>query len=207
MIRSFVRLVLLTFLGSCLVPLVTTACSRLNAAVALSSGFLVKSVLLTFAALIATFGFYLLLKRLKPFLDANSSEQAQFLDTIPIRYVDLAIFGSAALSLFLELAVIRWQATVFEFFAFYKNFGLLSCFAGLGLGYALANRDNVPLAFAVPLLGWQFSLMISLRFGMTPERLESLRVLPFREQLSGGRGGWPALYKASLSTSSYRSSF
>jgi hypothetical protein len=186
MIRSFVRLVLLTFLGSCLVPLVTTACSRVNAAVPLSLGFIMKSVSLTFAALIATFGFYLLLKRLKPSLDANSSEQAKFLDTFPIRHVDLAIFGSAALSLFLELAVIRWQATVFEFFAFYKNFGLLSCFAGLGLGYALANRDNIPIAVAVPLLGWQFGLMISLRFGMAPERLESLRVLPFGEQLSGG---------------------
>ena len=186
MIRSFVRLLVLTFLGSCLVPLVTTVCSRLNSAVALSSGFFAKSVLLTFAALVASFGFYLLLKRLEPLLDANSSEQAKFLDTFPVRYVDLAIFGSAALSLFLELAVIRWQATVFEFFAFYKNFGLLSCFAGLGLGYALANRDRIPLALAVPLLGWQFGLMISLRFGMTPERLESLRVLPIREQLSGG---------------------
>jgi len=54
------------------------------------------------------------------------------------------------LSLFLELAVIRWQGTVFEFFAFYKNFGLLACFAGLGLGYALASRDRIYLALAIP---------------------------------------------------------
>jgi hypothetical protein len=35
---------------------------------------------------------------------------------------------------------------VFEFFAFYKNFSLLCCFAGLGLGYSLASRDRIPLA-------------------------------------------------------------
>lgn len=186
MIRSIRRLAVLAFLGSCLIPVVTTGCSRLNSGAALSSAFFAKSVLSTLVALIATLGFYLLLNRLEPLLDANAMEQTKFLDTFSLRYVDWAIFGSAALSLFLELAVIRWQATVFEFFAFYKNFGLLACFAGLGLGYALANRDRIPLALAIPLLGWQFGLMTSLRFGMSSERLESLRVLPIREQLSGG---------------------
>ena len=55
--------------------------------------------------------------------------------------VDLAIAISAALSLFLELALIRWQSSVLEFLAFYKNFSLLACFAGLGLGYALADAE------------------------------------------------------------------
>jgi len=39
--------------------------------------------------------------------------------------LSVAIAGSAALSLFLELAVIRWQGSIFEFFSFYKNYGLL----------------------------------------------------------------------------------
>ena len=43
------------------------------------------------------------------------------------------------LSLFLELAVIRWHGSEWEMFAFYKNFSLLACFLGLGLGYALAR--------------------------------------------------------------------
>jgi len=30
----------------------------------------------------------------------------------------------------LGVAVIRWQGSIFEFFAFYKNYGLLACFAG-----------------------------------------------------------------------------
>jgi hypothetical protein len=54
------------------------------------------------------------------------------------RHAEIA--GGAALSLFQELAVIRWQGTVWEFFAFYKNLGLLSCFAGLGLGACSARR-------------------------------------------------------------------
>ena len=58
--------------------------------------------------------------------------QAQFLDTLNPRYVDVAIVFSAALSLFLELALIRWQSSVLQFLAFYKNFSLLACFAGLG---------------------------------------------------------------------------
>jgi spermidine synthase len=103
--------------------------------------------------------------------------------------VDVAIVGAAAVSLFLELAVIRWQGTVFEFFAFYKNFGLLSCFAGLGLGYALADRDRIPLALVIPLLGWQLALMIGLRFGMAPDRLKTLRAIPFAEQLHMGAKG------------------
>jgi spermidine synthase len=151
--------------------------------------FLVKTGLLLVAAGIATATFSALLNRFEPRIDAGGREQAEFLDALPIRYVDLAIFGSAALSLFLELAVIRWQSTVFEFFAFYKNFGLLSCFAGLGLGYALSNQDRIPLSLAIPLLGWQFGLMIVLRFAMAPHYLETLRTLPFVEQLNMGVRG------------------
>ena len=91
-------------------------------------------------------------------IDSNAQEQNDFLDFLSPRYIDWAIFGAAALSLFLELAIIRWQGTVFEFFAFYKNFSLLCCFAGLGLGYALADRRSIPLALTIPMLGWQFGL-------------------------------------------------
>jgi hypothetical protein len=64
----------------------------------------------------------------------------------------VAIAGAAALSLFLELAVIRWHGAIFEFFAFYKNYGLLACFAGLGLGNALSrSKDGIPLLLVLPL--------------------------------------------------------
>jgi spermidine synthase len=187
MTRSFLRLVVVIFLGSGLLPLVTLACSRVR----LGTGdpmLAIHLALLGVLAALTTIFFSRLLKSWEGRIDSSAREQAEFLDTFPSNYVDLAIVGSAALSLFLELAVIRWQATVFEFFAFYKNFGLLCCFAGLGLGYALAKRDRILLQFTVPLLALQFALMIGLRFGMTPEGLKSLNVLPFTEQLNMGIG-------------------
>ena len=126
------------------------------------------------------------LRRSAGSLDELFLAQTRYLDELPLRYVDLAIFGAAALSLFLELAVIRWQGTVFEFFAFYKNFTLLSCFAGLGIGYPLAAKDRTPLPAVVPLLAWQFALLIAFRFGMPEWSLASVRNLPFQEQLNMG---------------------
>jgi hypothetical protein len=106
---------------------------------------LLEGAMLTGAASTATWGLFRVLRKLTPVLDANALAQAHFLDTLDPRSVDLAVAFSAALSLFLELALIRWQSSVLEFLAFYKNFSLLACFAGLGLGYALAARTRVPL--------------------------------------------------------------
>src|SRR5262249_49922603 len=101
--------------------------------------------------------------------------------------VDLAIALAAALSLFLELALIRWQSSVLEFLAFYKNFSLLACFAGLGLGYALAGRTRIPLLLVLPLLAAQFCFVLIVRTASN-----GLGVNPFREQLTMGlnQGGW-----------------
>src|SRR6202007_394132 len=109
-------------------------------------------------------------------LDANALAQAHFLDTLDPRNVDLAIAISAALSLFLELAVIRWQSSVLEFLAFYKNFSLLACFAGLGLGYALAGRNRIPLLTVIPLLAAQFCFVLFVRMAR-----DELRMSPFSE--------------------------
>ena len=137
-------------------------------------------------ALAAFVGFYLLLLRLEPQFLKESREQAAFLETLSGRFLSVAIVASAALSLFLELAVIRWQGTIFEFFAFYKNYGLLACFAGLGLGYVLSrSKDGIPLNLTLFLLAWQFVLLIALRFGL-PNRPYSLEAIPFREQLNMG---------------------
>jgi len=129
-----------------------------------------------------TVAFYYLLKKLVPFIETSAQAQATFLDTLDSKYADAAILFSAALSLFLELGVIRWQSSVFPFFAFYKNFSLLACFVGLGLGYALAARDRIPLVIVLPLLAWQFSFMTLVRYG--PE--SGIMAVPFREQLTMG---------------------
>jgi spermidine synthase len=188
MVRVFTRLFLIGFLLSCLMPAVLLFPNRLRSGNVFSSGILLRVVLLAGVALLLTACCRYLLIRLEAAIDRSAQAQTKFLDALPRRYVDLAIFGSAALSLLLELAIIRWQGTVFEFFAFYKNFSLLSCFIGLGLGYALASRDRIPLVLVLPLLAWQFGFMIFLRFGFGSSGAETLHQLPFREQLNMGAG-------------------
>ena len=150
---------------------------------------LFEAALLSAAALIATWALFRLLRRLEPVLDANARAQAHYLDTIDARYVDLAILFSSGLSLLLELSLIRWESSVLEFLAFYKNFSLLACFAGLGLGYALATRSRIPLLMVVPLLAAQFCFILWVRLGAS-----DLSINPFREQLTMGlgQGDWVA---------------
>jgi SAM-dependent methyltransferase len=119
-------------------------------------------------------------------LDSDARTQVLQLDSVPDRWLDLSIAGAAALSLFLELAMIRWQASVFPFFAFYTNFSLLACFAGLGLGYALASRNRIPLLVVVPLLAWQVIVLLSLKSMLSHWQLEFLGAMPVVEQLSMG---------------------
>src|SRR5215468_9292129 len=45
------------------------------------------------------------------------------------------------LTLFAELAFIRWIAVEVRVFAYFKNLALLLCFVGFGLGCALARKS------------------------------------------------------------------
>src|SRR5438094_581399 len=56
------------------------------------------------------------------------------------------------LSLFLELLVIRWISSEVRIFAYFKNFVLIACFLGFGLGCYLSRRRINLLAMLVPLL-------------------------------------------------------
>ena len=182
---SFARLLRLSFLLSSLLPLVVATCTGALPGAPVSAGYWVTVGFGIPVALTLSWLFGLLLQRLGGPLDELARDQASFLDRLPAKRVELAIAGSAALSLFLELAIIRWQGTVWEFFAFYKNIGLLSCFAGLGLGYALAGRDRIPLVFTAPLIAFQILLLEVLRHG-TGDAIRSLLVTPFQEQLNMG---------------------
>src|SRR5882762_10493907 len=187
LLRSFRHFIVLAFVGSVFLPPLAYLSSPSSGEVIPSPGeFYLKVGLYGVPALAAIVGLYLLLLKLEPRLLKESLDQAAFLETIPNRSLSIAIAGSAALSLFLELAVIRWQGSIFEFFAFYKNYGLLACFAGLGLGYALSrSKEGIPLILSLPLLTWQFGLLIALRWGL-PNRPYSLETIPFREQLNMG---------------------
>ena len=196
MLRSFSRLLVLTFLGCSLMPAILAFPNAIQLGGAHSLGFVGKQILLICGGLIATAVFYYVVNKLEPIIETNAVEQARFLDSVELRYVDVAILASAALSLFLELGIIRWQASVLEFFAFYKNYSLLACFLGLGLGYALAARDRIPLLLTIPLLAWQFVFMIALRFGLGGAAY--LNTLPIREQLGMGLSGGSFLHISAL---------
>ena len=148
--------------------------------------FPVSMMLTIFLGAICIFGVFALLARLTPVIESAAERQSQFLLHLPDGYVDFAILISAAVSLFLELAMIRRQVSCYEVLAFYKNYSLLGCFAGLGVGYALGNRKWLPLFLTVPLLGWQFALLLGLRYGLADADRISLKFVPFSEQLSMG---------------------
>lgn len=186
MIRTYQQLLRLAFVGSALLPLATQIASAGDIGGLYIGGRLALVTYLGFVTCccvaILKYG-----DRLMAVAARESAAQADFLDTMSEAWVPRAIAVSAALGLLLELAVIRWHASMFEFFAFYKNFSLLACFAGLGIGYALSrNRQGVLLCLVIPLLGWQLLLLTFVRYGLARSQNVSLQGVPFSEQLHMG---------------------
>lgn len=186
--RNYRRLLTAVFAGSMLAPLVTIVSSRYILAGMFRWAATPDYLLFLIEVAAASWGFHWLVRRAEPAFERLSAAQAGFLRAFPGRYVPVGIAGAAALSLLLELSMVRWQATVFPFFAFYKNFSVLACFAGLGLGYASSREDRIPLFLVPPLFCWQFMLMLGMRYRLPKELFTSLYLLPFREQLNMGLG-------------------
>ena len=164
MAQSLIRLMVIIAFGSFSIIGLVTVVRFAGYENASSRSFVGAAIFFICLAAIASIAFNFGLKKLLPFIDESSLAQARFLDTLNIKYVDAAILFSAALSLFIELAIIRWQSSVLPFFAFYKNFSLLAGFVGLGVGYALATRDRIPLVTVLPLFAWQFAFMTLVRY-------------------------------------------
>lgn len=112
--------------------------------------------------------------------------QAARLDSLPANRLKAYIFFAALLSIYLELVLIRWQASLFPFFSLYKNYSLLSCFAGLGLGYALATRPSIPLFMTLPLMLWQAVVFTATHFLVSSTGFTLTRVDPIMERFSMG---------------------
>lgn len=187
MISAYLRVVRLTVILSALLPIVISGLSSVLSGFETDAGFWMAHLLLgvCIGGVALSLGNWMI-RWGRPAIERLSEEQGTFLDQLQERWIALAIIVSAASSLFLELAIIRWQGSVWEVFAFYKNFGLLSCFAGLGLGYALSRNDHLPLLLALPMLALQMLVLIGLRHGMPEARLQSLMVTPITEQLNMG---------------------
>jgi spermidine synthase len=148
--------------------------------------FLAQVGIASLLSLIGCIAIHRVLKLLEPQLRNISEAQVRFADELGSKWVPWAILASSCGSLALELTIIRWQGTVWEIFAFYKNFGLLSCFAGLGIGYSLSRRDRIPMLLSIPLIAVQALVLVAMRHGMTYVQLLSLVEIPIKEQLHMG---------------------
>jgi spermidine synthase len=195
-IRVFQRFVRLLLLFAVLLPFFIVACTRLmGGGMGGPVGFWLPIATLTVLGAIGAVGFGASMEpRLRPLLQSLGEAQARFVDELPGHRIPVAIAVSAGLSLFLELSVIRWHGTEWEVFAFYKNFSLLGCFLGLGLGYALARKPQVAAIAALPLLAFQVAYLVALRHGIPVQWLISVRATPILEQLNMGvnpAGGVP----------------
>src|SRR5262249_40354410 len=94
-----------------------------------------------------------------------------------------AIVATSALALYLELVLVRWHSSCFHVFAIFKNVSLLSCFLGLGIGFALASKRKGLLAAFLPLLALQLVL-----FGLVSlTQLRSHGFNPISDQLVMGK--------------------
>ena len=90
---------------------------------------------------------------------------------LPDRFNLSALFLASALTLFAELALIRWVATEVRVFAYVKNLALLLCFLGFGLGCALASQRPRWRTAATALVG----LIVIVRLPWRgPQIMESL---------------------------------
>ena len=104
-----------------------------------------------------------------PALRERMERHTEQVDALPQKYNWLWIALAAGTGLYLELVLIRFHASCFQLFAFFKNFSLLSCFLGLGIGYALGNRRPLFTPVVLPLLAFQAILLHVMRYtGIEP---------------------------------------
>jgi len=129
--------------------------------------------------------FYLLKGKIRSIWDKTKNyleEHTDTLDNISDKNIQWWIFLASAVGLFAELMIIRWHASAFQLFGYFKNISLLSCFLGLGIGYSIARRKPVAILLVLPALAIQFVGMLILRF--TP--LQTALQNPISEQLTLG---------------------
>jgi SAM-dependent methyltransferase len=107
---------------------------------------------------------------------------ARKIDSLPMRLDWLWIALGAGLGLYLELAMIRFHGCCFQLFAFFKNLSMLSCFLGLGIGYAISRRRALLTPIVLPLIAGQMLLLHCLRYTSIGELLHN----PVSENISLG---------------------
>ncbi len=123
------------------------------------------------------------LRRWKVAAESQSTTLERAISKLSPFQISAGIIVATACSLLLELALIRWQASLFELFAFYKNFMLLASFAGLGIGYACSSKRMIYPLF-LPLSAIAITSMVFLRYGLPDLTQVAFHSLPAMEQLA-----------------------
>ena len=78
---------------------------------------------------------------------------------------------ASAIALFMELLMVRWISSEIPVFAYFKNFVLIACFLGFGLGCCLCSRRVRPMSWFLPLT--VITLLVSLPWAQLREVLRS----------------------------------
>jgi len=139
---------------------------------------------------IAIILFILFWKKRQSFLSLiyNSLEKhTEKIDEITDLKVGLWIFLAACLSLYTELMIIRLHSSYIQLFAYFKNISLLSCFLGLGVGYAMGGKRPLTTPLFLPLLTVQLVIMY---FLSSCAYMGYLLQNPVPEELSMGMDGF-----------------
>lgn len=101
------------------------------------------------------------------------------------RKVMIELLILSGLSLFLELLIIRWMSADFRCFSVFKTFPLVTCFVGLGVGFA-AKTDNFfkycPLALLFLVLCIKIFDSLGVALWMLPT--EGFYTLPARAEFT-----------------------
>ena len=117
------------------------------------------------------------------YLDARLEEHTEAVDRMAAaRHAGLWIALAAGMGLFAELMIIRIHSADFQIFAYFKNVSLLSCFLGLGVGYAVAGRYRLWTPLVLPLLAAEIGVLHLLRYTTFAHHLHN----PVPEQLALG---------------------
>ena len=121
---------------------------------------------------------------IESWMNSCSAEITEWSDCAQPKMLCVSVIVTAALSLFLELVLIRWEAGIFAVFALYKNFTLLSCFCGLGIGYAKARDRQLTLPASLPMIVVLLLTFSLLRYGIGDLGDTLFQVVPVREEAS-----------------------
>ncbi len=121
-------------------------------------------------------------KRSEEWINTSSLSLEDWANSISPRALRLSIVITSGITLFMELALIRWQSSLFPVFALYKNFTLLACFCGLGVGYALSRKSPLFLIASLPVLALLLFLLTVLRYGASDAVLGILYIVPVQEE-------------------------